>query len=124
MRYEGFKKEFGDRLAEADAQRRSAPRVRRAQFAGMATALGVAALVVATTHSTSKPISKVSSATGVAPFVENDLGTAPDSPDIYEDFKDSSGQYVSTAGPIRLDLGTGPQERESHDAPRLSPSMK
>jgi hypothetical protein len=34
------------------------------------------------------------------------------------------GQYVKTTGPIRLLLGTGPQERESQESGRLSPTMK
>jgi hypothetical protein len=34
------------------------------------------------------------------------------------------GQYVSTAGPMRLERGTAPHRRESHDPPRLSPNMK
>src|SRR5262249_2346353 len=98
MRFEGFKEEFGHRLAEAEARSQRAPRLRRAQFAGMATALGIAAIVIGTAHSTSKPLAKASSVTGTAPSVENDQGTSPDFPDIYQDFKDSSGgQYVSSA---------------------------
>jgi hypothetical protein len=34
------------------------------------------------------------------------------------------GQYLSTTGPISLERGTAPHMRESHDPPRLSPSMK
>ena len=36
----------------------------------------------------------------------------------------AGGQYVKITGPIRLLLGTAPQERESHESGRLSPTMK
>ena len=34
------------------------------------------------------------------------------------------GQYVANAPPMIHFFGTGPQKRESSDAPRLSPIMK
>jgi len=36
----------------------------------------------------------------------------------------STGQYVANAPPMIHSSGTGPQKRESSEAPRLSPIMK
>ncbi len=97
MRYDRFAKDFAERLSEAGARHQPAPRVRRARIAGAAAVLAASAVVVGTLHSTTNVLKTSPAATGTAPFVENDLGTSPDSPDIYEDFKASSGQYVSGA---------------------------
>jgi photosystem II stability/assembly factor-like uncharacterized protein len=97
MRYDRFSKDFGERLSEAAANHKAAPRPRRARVAGAVAALAAAAVVVGTLHSTTNVLKTATTATGTAPFVENDLGTSPDDPDIYQDFKDSSGQYVSDA---------------------------
>ncbi len=97
MRYDRFAKDFGERLSEADAQHQPAPRARKARIAGAAAVLAAGAVVVGTLHSTTNVLKTATTATGTASFVENDVGKAPDGPDIYEDFKDSSGQYVSGA---------------------------
>jgi photosystem II stability/assembly factor-like uncharacterized protein len=97
MRYDRFAKDFAERLSEAAARHQPAPRARRARIAGAAAVLAASAVVVGTLHSTTNVLKTSPAATGTAPFVENDLGTSPDDPDIYQDFKDSSGQYVSGA---------------------------
>src|SRR5690349_831157 len=97
MRYDRFTKDFGDRLSEAGSQHQPGPRLRTARVAGAVAVLAAGAVVVGTLHSTTNVLKKAPTATGTAPLVENEVGRSPDAPDIYEDFKASSGQYVSGA---------------------------
>jgi photosystem II stability/assembly factor-like uncharacterized protein len=97
MRYDRFAKDFGDRLSEAGSRHQPAPGLRRARIAGAAAVVAVGAVVVGTLHSTTSVLKSAPTATGTAPFIENEAGKSPDFPDIYMDFKESSGQSVSTA---------------------------
>jgi photosystem II stability/assembly factor-like uncharacterized protein len=96
-RYERFADEFGDRLAQAGRQRGGG--AGRARLAGVVAVLAVVAIVVATARSTSGTTNTLTASApkGTPPQIENELGQAPDGPDIYEDFKASSGKYVSAA---------------------------
>jgi photosystem II stability/assembly factor-like uncharacterized protein len=107
-RYERFTDEFGRRLSEAAAPpRREGGMARmpkwqwmgRARLAGAVVALAALALVIATARSTSGTSQTLtaSAVTGTPPSIENEAGKTPDAPDQYQDFKDSSGQDVSTA---------------------------
>jgi hypothetical protein len=97
MRYDRFAKDFGDRLSEAGSQHQPAPRLRTARVAGAVAVLAAGAVVVGTLHSTTNVLNTAKTATATAPFVENEAGKSPDFPDIFMDFKESSGQAVSTA---------------------------
>src|SRR5262249_36447134 len=67
-----------------------------ARLMGALAALAVAAVVVASAHSTSHP-ARTAAVAGTPPQFEDETAQKPDGPDIYEDFKDSSGQAVTGA---------------------------
>jgi photosystem II stability/assembly factor-like uncharacterized protein len=67
------------------------------RLAGALAVLFVVAAVVATARSTSHHGALRTAALGEAPNLENETAQAPDAPDVYEDFKDSSGQPVTGA---------------------------
>jgi hypothetical protein len=68
-----------------------------ARLVGALAALAVAAVVIASAHSTSHATRAGAQVAGVPPQFEDETAQSPDGPDIYEDFKDSSGQAVTGA---------------------------
>src|SRR6266550_2527886 len=94
-RFDRFKEDFGRRLSDAAARKPAGSG--RARVAGAVSAVAVLALVFGTAHSTTKTLTAATTATGTAPSIENEAGKSPDEPDQYQDFKDASGQNVTTA---------------------------
>jgi photosystem II stability/assembly factor-like uncharacterized protein len=71
----------------------------RVRLAGAIVVLAVLAVVIASAHSTrgtSKTLTAKAPA-GSPPSIENEGRQTPDGPDVYQDFKDSSGQDVTGA---------------------------
>ena len=66
-----------------------------ARLCGALAVLAVAAVVVASAHSTTHAPRTANLTAAAPPQVEDETGQKPDSPDIYQDFKDSSGQDVT-----------------------------